>query len=231
MRPMRADRDAQALLPAEAKELLEGALRQDGRRALGAFLRLWLSPESPAVTLIMLWLACGSLYRFGAAHGGFAPKDAQVWTAQSITTLQPELDGLQRTRTWQRWRESWRDHRLPPLHLFSRHAAANHRFGPALSLDADVARDQDRGAARWRGDAAQMDAAFGHLGREHPRRYRSDPDRRDTFRHRQARLSAKSRPGPRLKLKPSRRRKLNSANIATRLWRSSTNKRHFQSLP
>jgi uncharacterized protein YjbI with pentapeptide repeats len=30
--------------------------------------------------LLALWLACGFLYQTGAAHGGFAPKDAQVWT-------------------------------------------------------------------------------------------------------------------------------------------------------
>ncbi len=39
-------------------------------------------PSRLAVTLIALWLACGFLYQFGAAHGGFAPRDAQVWTSQ-----------------------------------------------------------------------------------------------------------------------------------------------------
>jgi hypothetical protein len=39
-------------------------------------------PSKLAVTLIVLWLAFGFLYQFGAAHGGFAPKDAQVWTNQ-----------------------------------------------------------------------------------------------------------------------------------------------------
>ncbi len=40
-------------------------------------------PSRLAVTLIALWLACGFLYQFGASHGGFAPKDAQVWTSEA----------------------------------------------------------------------------------------------------------------------------------------------------
>ena len=38
-------------------------------------------PSRLAVTLVTLWLACGFLYQAGAAHGGFAPKDGQVWTS------------------------------------------------------------------------------------------------------------------------------------------------------
>ncbi len=39
-------------------------------------------PHRLFVSLLALWLICGFLYKFGAAHGGFAPKDAQVWTSQ-----------------------------------------------------------------------------------------------------------------------------------------------------
>jgi len=37
-------------------------------------------PTRLFVALLALWLACGFLYQTGAAHGGFAPKDGQVWT-------------------------------------------------------------------------------------------------------------------------------------------------------
>ncbi len=33
------------------------------------------------MALLALWLGCGFLYQAGAAHGGFAPKDGQVWTS------------------------------------------------------------------------------------------------------------------------------------------------------
>lgn len=38
-------------------------------------------PHRLIVALLALWLGCGFLYQAGAAHGGFAPKDAQVWTS------------------------------------------------------------------------------------------------------------------------------------------------------
>jgi hypothetical protein len=37
-------------------------------------------PTRLFVTLVALWLACGALFRVGVAHGGFAPRDGQVWT-------------------------------------------------------------------------------------------------------------------------------------------------------
>ena len=37
-------------------------------------------PHRLAVALFFLWLICGGLYFVGAANGGFAPRDAQVWT-------------------------------------------------------------------------------------------------------------------------------------------------------
>jgi hypothetical protein len=38
-------------------------------------------PHRLIVALLALWLGCGFLYQAGAAHGGFAPKDGQVWTS------------------------------------------------------------------------------------------------------------------------------------------------------
>ncbi len=38
-------------------------------------------PHRLIVALLALWLGCGFLYQAGAAHGGFAPRDAQVWTS------------------------------------------------------------------------------------------------------------------------------------------------------
>ncbi|WP_127078673.1 hypothetical protein [Rhodomicrobium lacus] len=38
-------------------------------------------PHRLVVALVALWLACAALYERGAAGGGFAPKDAQVWTS------------------------------------------------------------------------------------------------------------------------------------------------------
>ncbi len=38
-------------------------------------------PHRLIVALLALWLTCGFLYQAGAAHGGFAPKDGQVWTS------------------------------------------------------------------------------------------------------------------------------------------------------
>ena len=38
-------------------------------------------PHRLIVALLALWLGCGFLYQTGATHGGFAPKDAQVWTS------------------------------------------------------------------------------------------------------------------------------------------------------
>ncbi len=38
-------------------------------------------PHRLIVALLALWLGCGFLYQNGAAHGGFAPKDGQVWTS------------------------------------------------------------------------------------------------------------------------------------------------------
>jgi hypothetical protein len=37
-------------------------------------------PHRLIVALLALWFVCGSLYQAGAGAGGFAPKDAQVWT-------------------------------------------------------------------------------------------------------------------------------------------------------
>jgi hypothetical protein len=37
-------------------------------------------PHRLIAALLALWLGCGFLYQAGAAHGGFAPKDGQVWT-------------------------------------------------------------------------------------------------------------------------------------------------------
>ena len=39
-------------------------------------------PHRLIVALLALWLGCGFLYQAGAAHGGFAPRDGQVWTSQ-----------------------------------------------------------------------------------------------------------------------------------------------------
>jgi hypothetical protein len=40
-------------------------------------------PHRLIAALLTLWLACGFLYQAGAAHGGLAPKDAQIWTNQA----------------------------------------------------------------------------------------------------------------------------------------------------
>jgi hypothetical protein len=37
-------------------------------------------PIRPFVALLFLWLVCGFVYKVGGAYGGFAPRDAQVWT-------------------------------------------------------------------------------------------------------------------------------------------------------
>ena len=40
-------------------------------------------PHRLFISLLALWFICGFLYHLGAVHGGFAPKDAQVWTNQA----------------------------------------------------------------------------------------------------------------------------------------------------
>jgi hypothetical protein len=47
----------------------------------GIFCGYGYRAERLAGTLIALWLAFGALYQFGAAHGGFAPKDARLWAS------------------------------------------------------------------------------------------------------------------------------------------------------
>jgi hypothetical protein len=37
-------------------------------------------PTRLFVMLLVLWVGCGWLYKIGAEEGGFAPKDAQIWT-------------------------------------------------------------------------------------------------------------------------------------------------------
>jgi hypothetical protein len=41
-------------------------------------------PHRLIVSLMMLWLVCGAIYHLGANRGGFAPKDAQVWSNSSF---------------------------------------------------------------------------------------------------------------------------------------------------
>ena len=44
-------------------------------------------PHRLFVALMAVWLACGFIYQTGAVHGGFAPRDAQVWTNSEYTAV------------------------------------------------------------------------------------------------------------------------------------------------
>jgi hypothetical protein len=44
-------------------------------------------PHRLIAALLALWLVCGFLYQAGAARGGFAPRDAQIWTNQAYADV------------------------------------------------------------------------------------------------------------------------------------------------
>ena len=52
-------------------------------RAWGLSCGYGYRPHRLFVLLLTLWLACSLLYKAGAEAGGFAPKDAQVWTNEA----------------------------------------------------------------------------------------------------------------------------------------------------